>query len=97
MKYILTEEAKLDLINIHQYGVFRFGENQADKYFYAFFEQFGIIAKNPYLFPSVDYIRKGYRRCVCGVDSIYYCVNDKTVEIITIIGRQDIKNKLKKD
>lgn len=97
MKYILTEEAKLDLINIHQFGVFRFGEKQADKYFYAFFEQFEVIAKNPYLFPSVDYIRKGYRRCVCGTDSIYYRINGTTLEIISIIGKQDIKSKLRKE
>ena len=36
MKYILTERVKLDLINIHQYGFFRFGEKQADKYFFVF-------------------------------------------------------------
>ncbi len=95
MKYVLTEAAKLDLIRIHQFGIYRFGEKQADKYFYAFFKQFEIIVQNPLLYPSVDYIRKGYRRCVCGVDSIYFRVNGEIVEIISIIGRQDIYEKLK--
>lgn len=31
--YKLTNEAKSDLIRIHQYGVEKFGMTQADKYF----------------------------------------------------------------
>jgi toxin ParE1/3/4 len=94
MKYKLTKEVEFDLINIHHFGVFRFGEKQADKYYYSFFEQFDAICKNPYQFPQVDHIRKGYRRCVCGVDSIYYRINNDTIEIIAIVGMQDVNNKL---
>ena len=94
MNYRLSENAKNDLIRIHQFGVYKFGEAQADKYFFAFFEQFKVIQNNPYLFPNVDYIKNGYRRSICGVDSIYYRINDKVVEIMAIIGRQDIRSKL---
>ena len=92
--YRLSEVAKDDLIRIHQYGVRSFGEAQADRYFHAFFEQFDAIAANPYLYQSVDYIRQGYRRCVCGVDSIYYRIIDNTVEVMRIIGKQDIDEQL---
>jgi toxin ParE1/3/4 len=35
-------------------------------------------------------VRKGYRRSVCGVDSIYYRVGDDgIVEIMAILGSQD--------
>ncbi|MEX2569260.1 MAG: type II toxin-antitoxin system RelE/ParE family toxin [Cyclobacteriaceae bacterium] len=88
--YKLTEDAKADLIRIHHYGVVKFGEAQADKYFMAFFDQFDLIADQPYLFPSVDFIRKGYRRSVCGADSIYFRIENDTVEIMAIIGRQDL-------
>lgn len=91
MNYRLSTEAKFDLINIHHYGVYKFGEKQADKYYAMFFEQFEIICDNPYLFPSVDYIRTGYRKYVCGVDSIYYRIQNDIVEIMAIIGRQDSK------
>jgi toxin ParE1/3/4 len=90
-KYRLSNEAKEDLIRIHQYGVEKFGIAQADKYFDTFFEYFELIAKRPFAFESVDFIKKGYRRCVCGSDSIYYRINEDFVEIITIIGRQDLK------
>jgi len=53
-----------------------------------------LIAKDPFLFPSVDYIKKGYRRGVSGVDSIYYRINGDIIEIMAIIGRQDAYSKL---
>ena len=89
-KYRLSNEAKEDLIRIHHYGIEKFGISQADKYFNTFFEYFEIIAQRPNSFESVDHIKKGYRRCVCGSDSIYYRINSDIVEIIAIIGRQDV-------
>jgi len=74
--YKLSKTAKNDLIRIHQYGVKNFGTAQADKYFDTFFEYFDTISENPYSFESVDYIKTGYRRSVCGSDSIYYRVNN---------------------
>ena len=88
--YRLTEAAKKDLRHIYRYGVIQFGEAQADNYFDALFKRFEQIADNPLLYPSVDYIRAGYRRSVCGVDSIFYRIVDGTVEIISILSRQDI-------
>ncbi|PJX28515.1 plasmid stabilization protein [Psychroflexus sp. S27] len=93
-KYRLSNEAKNDLIRIHQYGVEKFGMTQADKYFESFFEYFDIIAQRPFSFESVDYIKNDYRRCVCGIDSIYFKVNEDIVEIMAIVGRQDLNKKL---
>lgn len=91
-KYSLSNAAKEDLIRIHHYGIKKFGMIQADKYFDSFFEYFDIIAQRPFSFESVDFIKTGYKRCVCGSDSIYYIINNDTVEIMAIIGRQDLKN-----
>ena len=88
--YKLSNIAKEDLIRIHQYGVKKFGIHQADKYFNSFFEYFDIIAERPFSFESVDFIKIGYRRCVCGTDSIYYKIINNVVEIMTIIGKQDL-------
>ena len=91
-KYKLSNVAKEDLIRIHHYGVERFGMVQADKYFDSFFKYFDIIAQRPFSFESVDIIKIGYRRCVCGSDSIYYKASNDIVEIMAIIGRQDLNN-----
>lgn len=90
--YKLSKSAKEDLIRIHHYGVKKFGIAQADKYFETFFDYFDIIAQRPFAFESVDYIKTGYKRCVCGSDSIYFRINNGTVDIMAIIGMQDLNS-----
>lgn len=92
--YKLSNSVKEDLIRSHQFGVERFGVRQADKYFTELFESFERIASDPYSFISVDFIRQGYRKCQCGVDTIYLRINNDIVEIMSIVGRQDLENKL---
>ena len=87
--YKLTDEAEEDLNRIWRHGLLHHGEAQADKYYFDFILRFEKIAENPYLYPSVDDIREGYRRSVCGVDHIYYRIVDGTVEIMAILGQQD--------
>ena len=90
-EYRLSNAAKEDLIRVHHFGVRKFGITQADLYFESFFDYFDIIAQRPFAFESVDYIKKGYRRCACGSNSIYFRVNDSIVEIMAIVGMQDLK------
>ena len=88
--YQLSEDAKADLQRIYKRGYIEYGEEQADKYFFALFERGAQIAEQPYLYQSVNHIREGYRRSVCGVDGIYYRVEGDVIEILSIIGQQDI-------
>ncbi|HKL39871.1 MAG TPA: type II toxin-antitoxin system RelE/ParE family toxin [Cryomorphaceae bacterium] len=90
----LSNEASEDLIRIHHYGMQRFGEDQADKYLSDLFKCFGEIAERPFSFSSVEYIKAGYRRAVCGSDSIYFTVNNNIVEVMAVVGRQDLENLL---
>jgi toxin ParE1/3/4 len=88
--YVLTKDAENDLERIYDYGVAQFGMLQADKYYEMFFDCFDKIAYNPFMFSNSDYLKKGYRSCVCGVDTIFYrIISDDLVEITGIIGRQD--------
>ena len=87
--YRLTKNAKEDLKRIYRRGLMQFGKARVDKYLDAFFNRFEQIAQQPLLYQTVDDIREGYRRSVCGVDSIYYRVDGKAVEIMAIIGQQD--------
>ena len=90
--YRLTEDAKSDLQRIYARGLREHGEANADSYYNAFFDRFEQLAVNPLSYPAVDDIRIGYRRSVCGVDSIYYRVRGDTVEIMASIGQQDLDN-----
>lgn len=89
--YRLSENAKEDLRRIYRRGLREYGEAQADNYYNALFDRFEQIAEQPFLYPAVDDIREGYRRSVCGVDSIYYRIEGETVEIMAIIGHQDLE------
>jgi len=93
-EYRLSNSAKEDLIRIHHFGVEKFGITQADKYFDSFFDYFENISQRPFSFESVDYIKKGYRRCPCGSDTIYYRIDNNMVAIMAIVGMQDLKNLL---
>lgn len=95
MPYRLTLEAEDDLAQIYRRGLREFGEVQADKYYDALFDRFETIADNPYQYPAVDHAIKGLRKSVCGSDTIYYETAEVDVLILFILGRQDIKLRLK--
>lgn len=80
----------MDLARIYWRGVEWFGEVQANRYYDALVLRFGDIAEAPYKFPAVDHIREGYRRSICGVDNIYFRVNGQTIEIMRVLGKQDV-------
>jgi toxin ParE1/3/4 len=97
MTYRLAQAALNDLQRIYDYGLESWGEAAADSYYNALFDRFEEIASRPLFYPAVEHIRKGYRRSVCGVDSIYYRVGDDDgiVEIMAILGSQDTDEALK--
>ena len=92
--YKLSAEAEADLKRIWLRGLDEFGEAQADAYYFKFFARFEQLAEQPYLAPSIDEIRQGYRRAVCGVDNIYYRIGGDVIEIMRILGRQDAQHNL---
>jgi toxin ParE1/3/4 len=87
--YRLSPNAQDDLERIWLYGLEHWGVAEADRYIEALFERFSELAEQPLLYPAVDEIREGYRRSVCGSDSIYYRIAHDAVEIMAILGQQD--------
>ena len=65
------------------------GAKAADRYHNAFFDHFKELAKQPLLYAVSD-VRKGYRRSICGKDSVFYRIDGQTVEIMAIVGQQDV-------
>ena len=94
--YRLTAEAKADLNRIYRRGFEEFGENRADQYFRDFFERFALLAEQPKMYPAADDVAKGLRKSVCGRDTIYYEITESGIVIQFILGRQDIKRRLKR-
>ncbi len=69
--YKLSEDAKADLIRIHQRGIREHGLAQADTYYSAFFDRFEQLAEQPYLYQAVADVREGYSvACVVWIASL---------------------------
>lgn len=92
--YRLSRKAGQDLNRILDYGIDKFGLEQALAYYDLLQDRFDEIANDPFRYPAVDHIRKGYRRSVCGSHSIYYRVDNQVVEIMRLINRQDLRKAL---
>ena len=86
----LSKNAKLDIARIWSWGTQKFGESQADKYLDELYEQFEKIASNPLIFSEINELSKGYRRCPFKFDSIYYKIQNNEVQIMAVIGKQDM-------
>ncbi|SCY10018.1 toxin ParE1/3/4 [Nonlabens sp. Hel1_33_55] len=93
MKYKISTQAQNDLTRIYLYGVKKFGYKQAQLYSKKLIECINSISNNPTAYVAVDHVKPNYRRCSCGSDSIYYKVSH-IVEIMAVLGSQDIENAL---
>ena len=93
--YRLSEKARSDLYRLYKYGVLTFGLQQADNYFDGIISRIQELADNPQHYPMVDHIRRGYRRSVFVVHSIYYIVLKDEILIVRVLGREDPGKQLK--
>ena len=87
--YRLSKLAEDDIRRIYRFGIDTFGQQQADIYFDALFDQFDKIAQAPAIYQAIDFIRPGYRRCVFGAHSIYFRMENDTALIMHILGREN--------
>lgn len=92
-QYELTRAADRDIEHIFEYGIETFGIDLALRYQNALKARFAELADNPQLYPASG-LRKGYRRSVCGVHSIYYRMLDDGIQIVRVLGRQDASRHL---
>ncbi|MYF69872.1 MAG: type II toxin-antitoxin system RelE/ParE family toxin [Proteobacteria bacterium] len=84
-----------DLDRLYEFGVEQFGLKQADRYFDGLIARFEIIARNPWLAPAVEHLLSGLRRSVYFSHSIYYLSDASGIQIIRILGREDVTQALR--
>lgn len=93
-KYHLSKKAEDDLLQIAHYGNEHFGLKQSRYYRDKFKQHFDDLAAQPQHYQTVEHIRHGYRRSVCGVHSIYYQIEGNDIAIMRVLGRQDPSKQL---
>lgn len=85
-KYIISEKAKSDLIEIADYTNKKWSAIQAEKYIRMILSQCAKLVDNPLVGRSYDHFRKGIRGFSCGKHIIFYRVLSKSqVRIVRIL------------
>ena len=87
--YRLSNRAANDLDRLYEYGIERFGIEQADHYYDGLIVRLQNISGNPRHAPAVEHIYPGLRRAVYHSHSIYYLIAVYGVRIVRILGRED--------
>lgn len=89
-RYRLTRRADSDFEAIFEFGIERFGLDQALAYQAGLKDQLAQIAQHPERYPKVSHLREGYRRSVFRSHAIYYHIDADGVVIVRILGQQDL-------
>jgi toxin ParE1/3/4 len=92
--YRLTRAADEDFERIFEFGIDRFGLEQALSYQNGMTRRFGEIAAHPKRYQPVDHVRPCYRRSVYRSHSIYYKIDGSFVLVVRILGRENPETSL---
>lgn len=86
--YRLSKLARLDLLEIGDYTVDRWGIDQALRYIDSLEKCFALIATNPEIGHRCDWIRKGYRRIEHESHVIFYRKNEEGILVVRILHQR---------
>ena len=93
-KLRLAQLAEQDLSDLYYEGLTRWGEVQADAYYTGLLQRFERICDTPLMYPAVNEIRDGYRRCVYEKHAIYFVIDEDAIEIRAVVKHQNIATRL---
>ena len=94
MKFRLTDRAKRDFRDIFDFGLSRFGLNQAQEYARGLEELFQQAGDMPLMFPELEVAGQSFRRAVSGSHAVYYVLEGDGVTIVRVLGRQKLGSAL---
>ncbi len=90
-KFIVTERANQDLIDITMEGYQRFGVMQSDRYQAELDEKFAMLAEFRHMGRRADSIRKGLRRHEHGSHVIFYREKGEGIVIVAVVHARSLR------
>jgi toxin ParE1/3/4 len=92
-KYVFSNKAEDDLVEIYRYGFINFGERQADLYAEKLKEKCQALSESPLLYRERDKFTPPVRIGYHGKHLIIYTIEDGYIFIIRILhGSMDVQN-----
>ena len=85
VSYSLTHEADLDLEEIYEYTIRKFGLEQADKYLLGLHDGFQIIVQNPMLGRSANEVKAKLRRFEYQSHVVFYVSEANKILVMRIL------------
>ncbi|MBT8185407.1 MAG: type II toxin-antitoxin system RelE/ParE family toxin [Eudoraea sp.] len=94
--YKLSNKAEIDLAEMYEFGIYKFGLSQAQQYFFGMHEAFEILANNTDLGRDASEFIADLKRFSFKAHTIFYLVTKSGIFIIRILGhRMDYEQNLK--
>ncbi|WP_420384786.1 type II toxin-antitoxin system RelE/ParE family toxin [Roseivirga sp.] len=90
-RYFLSQAADHDIENIFDFGVYRFGRNQAERYLLELDDCLTQLAKNPHLGRPRHELKQGLYSFSKRAHVLFYQVLPDHIKVIPVLhARQDI-------
>lgn len=90
--YVLSRDAEADLINIWDWTVDTWSEQQADRYIRGIYRSFETIARNPRMGRIRSELREDIRSFAHQSHVIFYVATDEGVAVVRVLhGASDVE------
>ncbi len=95
--YKLSSKAEIDLAAMYEFGIYKFGLSQAQRYFYAMHEAFEILSENMNLGRDASEFIEDLKRFSFKAHTIFYMHTASGIFILRILSqRMDYERNLHK-
>lgn len=86
--YKLSSKAEIDLAEMYEFGIYKFGLSQAQKYFYSMHEAFEILADNIDLGRDASEFIAGLKRFSYKAHTIFYLHTATGIFILRVLSQR---------
>ncbi len=86
--YRLSSKAEIDLAEIYEFGIYKFGLTQAQKYFYDMHKTFKILAKNGNLGRDASKFIAELKRFSYQAHTIFYLHTASGIFILRVLSQR---------
>ena len=94
--YKLSSKAEIDLAEMYEFGIYKFGLSQAQQYFLGMHEAFNVLAENMNLGRDASIFIADLKRFSYKAHTIFYLVTTSGIFIIRVLSqRMDYERNLK--
>ncbi|MBN4048452.1 type II toxin-antitoxin system RelE/ParE family toxin [Flavobacteriaceae bacterium AH-315-O20] len=86
--YKLSNKAEIDLVGMYEFGVYKFGLQQTQKYFFGIHATFGILAENMDLGRDASEYIENLKRFTYKAHTIFYLISANGIFILRVLSQR---------